>query len=186
MRSFCFMANEMWLKRTNEGPFLFLICFFVNKFPLLLPFSPYGEWCHIFLVQIGRTLTVCHCIVVVIITFLVQIWTNNLLKKVLAFPTFSSRKLMNHFKCYAVAAGYSFLTLLTNSSHFIFYQVSPLSEGWRYFLTVCICRLVPAENAPRGDKLSASVSKGKKNKEGKESRSSKGQAGSRPSSQVTC
>lgn len=42
---------------------------------------------------------------------------------------------------------------------------------------------VPTESAPRGDKLSASVSKGKKNKEGKESRSSKGQAGSRPSSQ---
>ncbi|XP_078372473.1 androglobin-like isoform X6 [Oculina patagonica] len=41
----------------------------------------------------------------------------------------------------------------------------------------------PAESAPRGDKLSASVSKGKKSKEGKESRSSKGQAGSRPSSQ---
>lgn len=67
----------------------------------------------------------------------------------------------------------------------MFYIVSPLSEGWRYFLTVCICRLVATENAPRGDKLSASVSKGKKNKEGKESRSSKGQAGSRPSSQVT-
>lgn len=93
----------LYVNWTNEGPFLFLICFFVNKFPLLLPFSPYGEWCDIFLVQIGRTLTVCHCVVVVIITFLVQIWTNNLLKKVLAFPTFSSRKLMNHFKCYAVA-----------------------------------------------------------------------------------
>ena len=48
-----------------------------------------------------------------------------------------------------------------------------------------LCCLVPAESAPRGDKLSASVTKGKKNKEGKESRSSKGQAGSRPSSQVS-
>lgn len=47
-----------------------------------------------------------------------------------------------------------------------------------------LCRLVPAESAPRGDKLSASVTKGKKNKEGKESRSNKGQPGSRPSSQV--
>jgi len=42
---------------------------------------------------------------------------------------------------------------------------------------------VPTESVPRGDKLSASVSKGKKTKEGKESRSSKGQGGSRPSSQ---
>ena len=47
-----------------------------------------------------------------------------------------------------------------------------------------LCCLVPAESAPRGDKLSASVTKGKKNKEGKESRSNKGQPGSRPSSQV--
>ena len=47
-----------------------------------------------------------------------------------------------------------------------------------------LCCLVPAESAPRGDKLSASVTKGKKNKEGKESRSNKVQSGSRPSSQV--
>lgn len=47
-----------------------------------------------------------------------------------------------------------------------------------------LCCLVPAESAPRGDKLSASVTKGKKNKEGKESRANKGQPGSRPSSQV--
>ena len=46
------------------------------------------------------------------------------------------------------------------------------------------CCSVPAESAPRGDKLSANVTKSKKSKEGKESRSSKGQVGSRPSSQV--
>ena len=53
-----------------------------------------------------------------------------------------------------------------------------------FFQCILLLYLVPTESAPRGDKLSASVSKGKKNKEGKESRSSKGQAGSRPSSQV--
>ncbi|XP_068698412.1 androglobin-like isoform X1 [Montipora foliosa] len=42
---------------------------------------------------------------------------------------------------------------------------------------------VPTESAPRADKLSASVSKGKKSKDGKENSRSKGQAGSRPSSQ---
>lgn len=78
---------------------------------------------------------------------------------------FAFAQIQGHFKTMPVRAKFKLSLVLSTLS---------LS------LSLFACS-VPTENAPRADKLSASVSKGKKSKE---SNRSKGQSGSRPSSQV--